>query len=96
MNTTTAGITGCIQYIDHFGNLITNIPAAEVQGQTWSVVLGEKTISGSLTYSDRQLGELVALVGSHGWVEIAVNGGSAQSRLQLDWGATVEVITNLG
>jgi len=96
IKTTAASIAGCIQYIDHFGNLITNIPAAEVEGKTWSVVVGEETIIGSLTYSDRQLGELVALVGSHGWVEIAVNGGSAQSRLKLDWGAIVEVILNPG
>ncbi|NET59000.1 MAG: SAM-dependent chlorinase/fluorinase [Symploca sp. SIO2E6] len=89
---TATGITGCIQYIDHFGNLITNIPATEVQGKTWSVVVGEEMILGSQTYSGSQWGELVALIGSHGWVEIAVNGGSAQSQLQLDWGARVEVI----
>ncbi|NEP57425.1 MAG: SAM-dependent chlorinase/fluorinase [Symploca sp. SIO2G7] len=93
---TAVGITGCIQYIDYFGNLITNIPAAEVQGKTWSVIVGEKVLLGSQTYSDRQLGELVALIGSHGWVEIAVNGGNAQSRLKLDWGATVEIISNPG
>jgi S-adenosylmethionine hydrolase len=76
---------GCIQYIDHFGNLITNIPAADVQGKTWSVAVGdsptetlrERIIPGSQTYSNQPLGEVVALVGSHGWVEIAVNGGSA-------------------
>ncbi|NEQ65152.1 MAG: SAM-dependent chlorinase/fluorinase [Symploca sp. SIO2D2] len=88
---TAAGIVGCIQYIDYFGNLITNIAAAEVQGKTWSVVVGNEVLLGSQTYSDGQLGELVALIGSHGWVEIAVNGGSAQSRLQLDWGAAVEI-----
>ena len=88
---TTVGIVGCIQYIDYFGNLITNIPAAEVQGKTWSVVVGKEVLLGRQTYSDGQLGELVALIGSHGWVEIAVNGGSAQSRLQLDWGMAVEI-----
>jgi hypothetical protein len=93
-------IVGCIQYVDHFGNLITNIPAADVQGKTWSVAVGdspketlrERLIAGSQTYSDRPLGEVVALVGSHGWVEIAVNGGSAQSELQMDLGTVVEVV----
>jgi len=97
---TATGVAGCIQYIDHFGNLITNIPAADVQGKTWSVAVGdsptetlrERIIPGSQTYSDRPLGEVVALVGSHGWVEIAVNGGSAQSELQMDWGTVVEVV----
>ncbi|WP_275575055.1 SAM hydroxide adenosyltransferase [Neosynechococcus sphagnicola] len=33
----------------------------------------------------------LALVGSHGWVEIAVNGGSAHQQLQLGLGTTVDV-----
>ena len=94
IHTTPAVITGCIQYVDHFGNLITNIPATVVQGKTWSVAVGEELILGCQTYSDCQLGEVVALIGSHGWVEIAVNGGSAQSRLRLDWGATVKVMVS--
>src|SRR5919199_774841 len=74
---TDTSIEGCIQSIDHFGNLITNIPAADVRGKTWSIAVGDRIILGSQTYSDRQLGELVALISSDGWVEIAVNGGSA-------------------
>jgi len=89
---TDNGIIGCIQYIDHFGNLITNISANNVQGKNWSVVIGNNQISGSQTYSNCQLGELVSLVSSEGWVEIAVNGGSAQSQLQLEYGAKVEIV----
>ena len=89
---TEAEISGCIQYIDTFGNLITNIPAAAVKG-TWSVKVKDIFIPSGHTYSDRQVGELIALGGSHGWVEIAVNGGSAQSRLQLDWGDSIAVVT---
>lgn len=91
---TASGIRGCIQYIDHFGNLITNIPGSEVQGKTWSVLVGDRTIGSSQTYSDRPVGDVVALIGSHGWVEIAVNGGSAQQALQLNWGSTVEVVVS--
>jgi hypothetical protein len=43
------------------------------------------------TYSDVPKGEIAALVGSHGWVEIAVNGDSAKEKLQLDCGDTVEI-----
>lgn len=85
-------LSGCVQYVDHFGNLVTNIPAAEVEGESWSVVAAERIIPASKTYSERAWGEVVALIGSHGWVEIAVNGGSAQSQLQLDWGTPVEVV----
>ena len=51
-------------------------------------------IPSSQTYSDRPLGEVVALIGSHGWVEIAVNGGNAQQLLQMDWAAPVEVVVS--
>ena len=89
---TENGVTGCIQYCDRFGNLVTNIPGSQVQGKTWSVELSGSTIVGRQTYSDNPPGSLVALVGSHGWVEIAVNGGNAQSQLQIDVGAKVQII----
>ncbi len=89
---TDTGIVGSIQYVDYFGNLITNIPAALVEGKCWAVELGERIISGGKTYSDRLPGEVVALVGSHGWVEVAVNGGSAKLKLQLHWGDSLAVV----
>lgn len=88
---TDTGVTGCIQYIDYFGNLITNIPAAVVR-KTWSVAVGDLVIPSRQTYSDTQPGEIVALIGSHGWVELAVNRGSAKEELQLNWGDAVEVV----
>lgn len=91
---TEVGIVGCIQYIDHFGNLVTNIPAADVKGKNWSVALDNQIIASNQTYSERKPGEAVTLIGSHGWVEIAINGSSAQSQLQLDLGATVQVQFN--
>lgn len=92
---TDLGVSGCIQYIDRFGNLATNIPAAAVEGKPWSVVIGDRLIPSVQTYSDVQTGEIAALIGSHGWVEIAVNCGSALSQLELDWQAPVEVIFQL-
>jgi S-adenosylmethionine hydrolase len=89
---TQTTVTGCIQYSDRFGNLVTNIPAADVAGKTWSVAIGDRLIPSGQTYSESQVGSLIALVGSHGWVEVAVHGGNAQSQLQLNWGAAVEVV----
>lgn len=89
---TENGGTGCIQYCDRFGNLVTNIPGSLVQGKTWSVEVSGLTILGRQTYSDNPPGSLVALVGSHGWVEIAVNGGHAQSQLKIDWGDKLQII----
>jgi len=79
-----------IQYVDHFGNLVTNILAAYVQGLTWSIVADGLTIPG--VKPDQPAFHAIALIGSHGWVEIAINGGNAQSQLQLDWGARVELM----
>lgn len=87
---TDTEIVGCIQYIDHFGNLITNIPGTYVQGN-WTVKVDDLTILGGKTYSNSAVGSALALVGSHGWVEIAVNCGNAQIQLQQEWGARVVV-----
>lgn len=89
---TATGAQGCVQYIDRFGNLITNIPATAVEGKTWSVQVKQFQIASGTTYSDRAPGELVTLIGSHGWVELAVNQGSAQSQLQLNLGDAINVV----
>lgn len=85
-------IAGCIQYLDRFGNAITNIPAAAVAGKSWSVLVGTASLPRCQTYSDVPLGAAAALAGSHGWIEIAVNGGSGRERFQLDLGDEVEVV----
>ncbi|MEH1868205.1 MAG: SAM-dependent chlorinase/fluorinase [Nostoc sp.] len=86
------GVVGCIQYIDHFGNLVSNIPASYVQGKTWSVQAAGLSIPSCKIYSDVNVGEILALVGSHGWVEIAINSGNAYSQLHLDWQAPLQVV----
>ncbi|MBD2691434.1 SAM hydrolase/SAM-dependent halogenase family protein [Anabaena catenula] len=89
---TTTGVAGCIQYIDYFGNLVSNIPGSYVQGKTWSVKVADLTIPGCETYSDVQVGEALALVGSHGWLEIAINSGNAHTQLQINWQDTLHVL----
>ncbi|MEO1145879.1 MAG: SAM-dependent chlorinase/fluorinase [Cyanobacteria bacterium J06638_22] len=83
-------LKGCIQYIDHFGNLITNIPA-EILPATWHLTIGDVTLPGQTTYTAVPSGDLVALIGSHGWVEVAVNEGNAGDRLQAKLGDAVQV-----
>ena len=83
-------ITGCIQYIDVFGNLITNIAAHHLFSHS-RVVVKQQSCDLKTTYSDGTKRELVALVGSHGYLEIAVNCGSAQQRLDVAVGEKVTV-----
>jgi S-adenosylmethionine hydrolase len=89
---TINGVTGYIQYIDHFGNLVSNIPASYVKDKNWCVQIAGLTILGCAAYSDVEIGEALALVGSHGWVEIAINSGNAQIKLQVNWQDGLEVL----
>lgn len=50
------------------------------------------SIPGCATYSDVKMGEVAALVGSHGWVEIAINGGNAHSQLQINLQDALQVL----
>ena len=90
-------IEGQIIYVDHFGNLVSNVPAAELQAwlqnRGLTVRLGSHTISGlAATYEDAAPGELLALSGSHGYLEIACNQDHAARRLGLGRGATLELL----
>ena len=78
---------------DTFGNLITNINA-EYLGETshgdWEIEIAGERITGVLrTYGERPAGTLIALVGSAGWVEVAVVNGDAGRQLTAGPGTTV-------
>jgi hypothetical protein len=87
---TQTDITGCIQYIDFFGNLVTNIPGSFVS-RNWYVQVGDLSIPGVERYSDVESGNILALIGSHSWVEIAVSNGNAQLQLQISVGDIIQV-----
>lgn len=80
------GLEGSIQYIDHFGNLITNMPGNLLRGKSWTVHLSGQMIISGKTYSSVALGTAIALIGSHNYLEIAVNGGNAQEQFGVNWG----------
>ncbi|HAC62260.1 MAG TPA: hypothetical protein DCF68_01670, partial [Cyanothece sp. UBA12306] len=89
---TANNITGYIQYIDYFGNIITNISGDLLKNKNWSIIINNQKIKKALTYSEVNQGELVSLIGSHGWLEIAVNGGNAQEKLQVNWSYKVNLL----
>lgn len=84
---------GSIQYIDGFGNLISNIPRSAVPLVPWQIELETSLtrhrLPSAKTYGDVSAGELLALVGSHGWVEIACSCGSAAAALESSGGVCV-------
>ena len=88
---TATSAIGHVQHIDRFGNLITTLPASVVHQRLWKIHVGSVEISLGQTYGDVPLRHPLALVGSHGWLEIAVNGGSAQQRFQLTVGDAIQL-----
>lgn len=85
-------MTGHIQAFDHFGNAITTIPAAAAAGSVWELRVGARPIPAGKTYADAAPGDLLALIGSHGYVEIACNQGSARQALGLAIGDAVWLV----
>jgi S-adenosyl-L-methionine hydrolase (adenosine-forming) len=78
-------VVGEIIAIDRFGNAISNLIAPrggriECQGRTMPIVR---------TYADGPVGDIIALVGSSGFVEIAQRDGSAARALEITRGTRV-------
>lgn len=85
------GYAGVIQAADRFGNLITNIPGLIVEGLDWGVHSGGTTIRRVTSYADQKAGTPISLVGGHGFIEIAVVGGSARQSLGLKVGDQIRI-----
>ena len=87
-------ITGHVIYPDVYGNLITNIPSEILpkSGLT-RVTIKDRNINRlSRTFNDNHLlggDKLIALIGSHGHLEIAVANGNAAELLQASQGEIV-------
>ncbi|GAB6101575.1 S-adenosyl-l-methionine hydroxide adenosyltransferase family protein [Thermococcus atlanticus] len=77
-------------YIDDFGNVVLNLENYELPGEVELPDLGLK-LPYLETYGQVKPGELLALPGSHGYLEIAVNQGSAADKLGLKVGDEVGV-----
>ena len=88
-------ITGKVVYVDHYGNVITNISAGnfdqEVNGRLVKLTLGGKTISVPVVknYAAGPTDRVFALFNSDGELELAVNRKSAADALKVKTGAAV-------
>jgi S-adenosylmethionine hydrolase len=86
-----------VLHIDHFGNVILNLPedSDEAQklkeGDLVKIIVGHESYSGPLvrTYADIGKGRLLLVYGGSGLLEIGVNQGSAAHMLKIEPGATV-------
>ncbi len=87
-------VVGQVVSIDRFGNLITNIHQRDLEplGAKVDIQVGTYHIPGlSRTYDDGMLGESLALLGSSGYLELAVVQGNAGGQLGVGKGERVRV-----
>ena len=85
-------LVGHILHIDSFGNLITNIRRDDLPPpeQAITIELGSQLIHGlSRTYAEGK--GLTALIGSSGYLEVSLKGGSAHALLNADVGNEVRI-----
>lgn len=89
------GIEGQVLYTDTFGNLITNISRLELEQSAArrrpvEVYVGPLRVGPiRRTYADVGPGEILALIGSTGSLEIAINQGNAAARLRSGPGSAI-------
>jgi len=86
---TSTTIDGVILHVDGFGNLVTNVRGEEVESSataTWRAGRASRRVA---TYGEAQPDEVVLIEGSAGYLELAVNCGSAAEATALERGDTV-------
>ena len=85
-------IRGEVLYIDRFGNLTTNIRTNDAYGMR-EITLGDVSINRLYaSYNAGKQGEVSALAASTGFLEIAVNLGSAAREIGARVGDRVKVL----
>jgi S-adenosylmethionine hydrolase len=87
-------IAGEVIFVDHFGNLITNIAAENLQPPD-RLMVGKHQLSQGFrwvrTYADAGPGDLVSLPSSNGMLEVAVVAGNAARKLKATVGTPVMI-----
>jgi hypothetical protein len=81
------GPRGQVMHIDAYGNLITNLPARP----RFAVAIADRILEQQPYYAAARSGELLALVGSSGLIEISVRDGSAAATLGAKRGDEVTI-----
>ncbi len=93
--TARRGWTGSILKADHFGNLVTNFPAADFPGlheRPFEMTVGLQQVTRlARSYADCRPGELILIEGSSGYYEVSASQGSAAKALGCGVGAPVEL-----
>jgi S-adenosylmethionine hydrolase len=85
-------VLGRVIHIDRFGNLATNVRPRDLPYRPWTLrIAGSEFVGPAGYYWAVRPGELLALFGSGGFLEISVRDGNAADRLGAGLGTPVEV-----
>lgn len=94
-------LIGQIVKIDRFGNAITNISESAIAGlesastdgiSVYEIRIGSVRLNRfNRAYAESGVGKPLAIIGSSGLLEIAINGGNAKESLKLKWGDPVVI-----
>jgi S-adenosylmethionine hydrolase len=87
-------LMGEVLYVDGFGNVITNLSQAEVaDAKTIKVNLHNISLElpFSTTYGTAKSLKPLALIGSHGFLEFALNSGSFSEKYRVNSGDRIEI-----
>ncbi len=85
-------LSGQVLRVDNFGNLITNIRRQDLDQfskhySSLTIEVGDIVIKGvHETYAEAKKGEVLSLISSSGYLEIAVNQGRAYEQLGMNSG----------
>jgi S-adenosylmethionine hydrolase len=88
-------LIGSVIYIDHFGNVMSNITEADIRPFSRDrllVSIGHVQIKGVVpTYAAGEIGTPIALINSWGMLEIAVRNGSAAQQFEIQLGCPIHL-----
>lgn len=87
-------VRGEVVRIDRFGNLTTNLKSTDLpQRAGLGVRVGRRRVGGlRRAYEEASPGEALAIIGSDGFLEVAVRGGSAKKTLRARVGTRVAAV----
>jgi len=84
-------LLGTVLRIDKFGNIITNLKRSHLGPDFAIRVAGLSITRLCANFSEAEPGEFFAVEGSTGFIELALNQGSAADRLNVGLGAEIEL-----
>lgn len=85
------GFIGIVKHIDHFGNIITNIPKSDITIEIHGKIKNVDFKGLVSSYSEGEPNKLIAINGSTGYLELSINSGNAAKLTKAQVGDKVEV-----